>query len=303
MTRRSHRGRVRPLSILLLICAFALATLAGACNGGGEPTPTPTPTVTTTETPSESPSAWPSPSPTAAGTTKVLVYFLRGEKLGVAERRVPATKAVATAALRELCEGPTAAETQAGLGTTVPDGTELLGVSIKDGVARVDLSSEYASGGGSLSMTARIAQVVYTATQFPTVKSVTFALDGTPVTTLGGEGIIVEKPQTRANWVEFEPPIFVENPGVGAIMSSPFVLRGTASVFEGSFLAELRDSSGKRIKRVVVQASEGAPGRGTFRTAVKFATSATKGTLVVWEVSMEDGSRRNEVSIPVTFAK
>lgn len=301
MTRHSHRGRVRPLSILLLISALALATLAGACNGGSEPTPTPT--VTVTESPSSSPSATPSPSPTAAGTTKVLVYFLRGEKLGVAERRVPATKAVATAALRALCEGPTAAETQAGLGTTVPDGTELLGVSIKDGVARVDLSSEYASGGGSLSMTARVAQVVYTATQFPTVKSVTFALDGTPVTTLGGEGIIVQKPQTRANWVEFEPPIFVENPGVGAILSSPFVLRGTASVFEGSFLAELRDDSGKRIKRVVVQASEGAPGRGTFRTAVKFATSATKGTLVVWEVSMEDGSRRNEVSIPVTFAK
>lgn len=301
MTRRSLRGRVRPLSILLLLCTLALATLAGACNGDGGPTPTPT--VTATESPSTSPTASPSPSPTAAGTTKVLVYFMRGEKLGVAERRVPTTKAVATAALRALCEGPTAAETQAGLGTTLPDGTELLGVSIKNGVAHVDLSSEYGSGGGSLSMMARIAQVVYTATQFPTVKSVSFALDGTPITTLGGEGIVVEKPQTRANWVEFEPPIFVETPGVGAILRSPFVLRGTASVFEGSFLAELRDGSGKRIKRVVVQASEGGPGRGTFRTAVRFTTSATKGTLVVWEVSMEDGSRRNEVSIPVTFAK
>lgn len=231
------------------------------------------------------------------------MYFLRGEKLGVAERRLPATKAVAAAAMRELCNGPTSAEKTAGLGTTVPTGTELRSVNIKNGVARVDLTSEFASGGGSLSMMARVAQVVYTATQFPTIKSVTFSLDGKPITELGGEGIVVATPQSRADWVEFEPPIFVESPGVGSILSSPFVLRGTASVFEASFLAELRDDKNKRIARVIMQASEGAPGRGTFRKSIAFKTSAKTGTLIVWDVSMEDGSRLDEVRIPVTFAQ
>lgn len=233
----------------------------------------------------------------------VRVYFLRGEKLGVAERRVPRTSAVATAALRELCAGPTGAEQEAGLGTTIPAGTEVLGISLKNGVATVDLSAAYGSGGGSLSMMARIAQVVYTLTQFPTVKSVSFALDGTPITSLGGEGVSVTPPQTRSDWVDFEPAIFVERPGVGAILSSPFMLQGTASVFEGSFQAELRDDRGRRIVRVTVQASEGAPGRGTFRKTVTFTTSAARGELVVYSLSMEDGSHQNEVSIPLTFAR
>ena len=170
-------------------------------------------------------------------------------------------------------------------------------------MALVDLSSAYDSGGGSLSMTARVAQVVYTLTQFPGIKAVSFALDGEPISTLGGEGVAVAPPQSRADWVDFEPPIFVEVPGVGAALSSPFVLRGTASVFEGSFLAELRDNSGRRIVRVVVQASLGAPERGDFRKTVVFTTSATKGTLIVYAQSMEDGSRQDEVRIPVTFAR
>ena len=32
--------------------------------------------------------------------------------------------------------------------TDIPDGTKLLGLSIKDGVATVDLSAEFESGGG-----------------------------------------------------------------------------------------------------------------------------------------------------------
>jgi hypothetical protein len=233
----------------------------------------------------------------------VLVYFLRGEKLGVAERQVPRTAAVARTALQALCGGPNAAEQAAGLGTAIPDGTELRGITVKDGAATVDLTAAYATGGGSLSMTARVAQVVYTLTQFPTVKSVSFALDGEPITTLGGEGVAVSSPQTRADWVDFEPPIFVEHPGVGAALGSPLLLSGTASVFEGSFQAELLDEAGTRIRRVTVQASAGGPERGDFRRLVRFTTTASAGELVVYSLSMEDGSRQNEVRIPVMLAR
>jgi germination protein M len=299
--RTSQRARALPALLFTALVLVAVAAL-GAC-GGGEPSSSATATTPVSATSSPSPSPTPTPTTSPVATTKLSVYFLRGEELGVAERRVPQTKAVAAAAMRELCVGPTAAERAAGLSTAIPSGTAFGGIRLRDGVALVDLSSAYDSGGGSLSMTARIAQVVYTLTQFPGIKAVSFALDGEPISTLGGEGVAVAPPQRRADWVEFEPPIFVEDPGVGATLSSPFVLLGTASVFEGSFLAELRDNSGRRIVRMVVQATRGAPERGDFRKTVAFTTAATKGTLIVYAQSMEDGSRQDEVRIPVTFTR
>ena len=294
MPRRTSQ-RVRALPALLIAALVLVAAAAlGAC-GGGDPTPATTTTATMTSSPA------PSGAPT--GTTRLSIYFLRGEKLGVAERRVPQTKAVAAAAVRELCVGPTEAERAAGLSTAIPNGTALRSVSISGGVALVDLSSAYDNGGGSLSMTARVAQVVYTLTQFPSIKAVSFSLDGAPISTLEGEGVALATPQRRADWVDFEPPIFVEFPGVGATLNSPFVLLGTANVFEGAFLTELRHDSGRRIVRVVVQASLGAPERGDFRKTVVFTTSATRGSLIVYAQSMEDGSRQDEVRIPVTFAR
>jgi hypothetical protein len=207
----------------------------------------------------------------------------------------------ATAAMKALLAGPTAAENAAGLGTSIPAGTRLLGLSIKSGTAAVDLSGEFGGGGGSLSMTSRVAEVVYTLTRFPTVRAVQFFMEGEPLDALGGEGIMLAEPQKRADWREFEPNIFVETPGAGAVITSPFLLSGTAMVFEGSFQARLVDSSGRRIVNVIMQASRGAPGRGRFSKEVPFSTSAKRGTLIVFDQSMEDGSRQDEVRIPVTF--
>jgi hypothetical protein len=151
-------------------------------------------------------------------------------------------------------------------------------------------------------MQARVAQIVYTLTRFPTIKAVDFTIAGGLVETLGGEGLILDAGQTRADWRQFEPDIFVERPGVGAVLASPFTLSGTASVFEGSFAARLLDDSGDGIVRTQVQASAGAPGRGRFREDVAFSTAATSGTLLVYSESMEDGSRLDVVRIPVTFA-
>ena len=134
------------------------------------------------------------------------------------------------------------------------------------------------------------------------MRSVQFFVDGAPVEALGGEGLMLTDPQRRADWREFEPPIFVESPGVGALVTSPFTLTGTASVFEGSFTARLVDSSGRRIVSTSIQASQGAPGRGRFAQEIGFSTSAARGTLIVYDQSMEDGSRQDEVRIPVTFA-
>jgi hypothetical protein len=285
----------------VVVVGAALLAACGDSSGGASPEPTAT--VTVTASPSGASSAAASPSPPAApAETAVRLYFLRDEKLGVAERRVRHTTMPATASMKALLAGPSAAEQDAGLGTAIPAGTRLLDLSIADGTARVDLSSEFAAGGGSLAMTARVAQVVYTLTRFPTVRAVEILLDGALVEALGGEGIVLAGRQRRADWRDLEPNIFVESPGVGALLSSPFLLSGTAMVFEGSFQARLVDSSSRRIVNVIMQASRGAPGRGRFSREVPFSTAARRGTLIVFAQSMEDGSRQDEVRIPVTFA-
>ncbi len=132
---------------------------------------------------------------------RLKAYFARGERLAPVSVRVPATRAVAAAAMRALLAGPKAR----GLTTTIPKGTRLLGISVHAGVAKVDLSSEYESGGGTLSMTMRLAQVVYTMTQFQAIHAVTFALDGRAVSVFSGEGIILDHPVGRVDYRDFAP--------------------------------------------------------------------------------------------------
>jgi hypothetical protein len=172
----------RPTALLLTVALiFMLGIALGACTRPKEPaTPAPEPTVS------------PEPEPEGpAEETSFNVYLVRDERLGVGLRTVPRTVAVAEAALQGLLGGPTAEEAEAGLSTQIPEGTRLLGVEITDAVATVNLSGEFESGGGSLSMQVRVAQVVFTLTQFDTVDRVAFMIDGAPAEAIGGEGIIV----------------------------------------------------------------------------------------------------------------
>ena len=160
-------------------------------------------------------------------TTAVRLYFTApgGGTPGRADpflvsvhREIPATPGIALATLRELVDGPSADDEALidGIWTAVPDDTLVLGVNIDDGLATVDLSREFESGGGSLSMISRLAQVLYTVTQFPTVDEVEFWLDGRPVTVFSGEGIEIDGPASRADLVNLLPTVFVDSPAAGA---------------------------------------------------------------------------------------
>jgi hypothetical protein len=109
------------------------------------------------------------------------VWFARAGRLVEGLRTHTPTRRVASAALKALLDGPTRSERTAGIGSEIPPSTQLRGVTIANGVARVDLSSDFEAGGSSRSLRLRLAQVVYTLTQFPTVSAVRFSVDGTPV--------------------------------------------------------------------------------------------------------------------------
>ena len=199
-----------------------------------------------------------------------------------------------------LLSGPTAEEAGIGFSSAVPDGTELLGVTVEDQIATVDLSREFGSGGGSLSMMARVAQVVFTVTQFPSVDAVEFEIEGAPVTALGGEGLLIGEPQTRADREAMAPSILVESPLPFAEVTSPLRITGSANTFEATFIVNVTDGEGLIVYDESATATSGTGTRGTFDLTATFEVPRPGvGALIVFEESAQDGSQINLVEIPL----
>jgi len=279
----------RLLLTLLLLVAVA------ACGDDGDGT-------SGTTAPPGSSATTVAPSTTSGGTTTVRAYFLRDEKVGPVARTADGP-GVASAALEALLAGPTEEEAGVGFSTTIPEGTELLGVTVEGGVATVDLSDEFAGGGGSLSMMGRVAEVVFTATQFPTVDGVAFQLEGEPLEVLGGEGLILDGPQTRADWEGMAPAILVESPLPFASVSSPLRVSGTANTFEAVFRLNVTDGEGLIVYDESVQATSGSGTRGDFDVTATFEVSRPgAGEVIVFEESAENGEPIHVVEIPVQIS-
>ena len=290
-----------------LVFIAAIGLLAGACaeSGPGGLGPVPTTEPPASPSPTPSPTAdepgEPSPTPTEGETMTYEVWFASGDGwLFPTHRTEPANPAVGGASLTALLAGPNELERAAGVSSAVPEGTDLLGLSIADGTATVDLSGRFESGGGSLSVMLRLAQLVYTLTQFPTVDRVALELDGEPVEVFSGEGVIVDPPMTRETFEDLLAPIVVESLTIGQRVSSPVTIAGTANVFEATVSIGIYDAEGNEIVRTFTTATCGTGCRGTYSEAVRFEVDETQpGVIEVYESSAEDGSKLFPVRIDV----
>ena len=314
MTRTQRR--VPRLLIILALLSLVAACSPGIGDLGSVATPLPT-SAASVDVPSPEPTGGPAgtpgatgsggPSATPADTTTVRAYFFLGSfthPAGLAPvlREIPRTLAVATAAMNALIAGPNEREmgSSPAMYTTVPDGTRLLGLTIANGVATVNLSKEFESGGGSASVLGRLAQVVYTLTQFPTVKTVTFQLDGQPVTTFSGEGVVLGHPVGRSDYTDQLPAIFVDTPAWGAALGNPARIAGMANVFEATFRVGLFDANGAKVGDHQEMATCGTGCWGTFDAHWQYAIAKAQwGTLRVYDLSAKDGSPENVTEYPV----
>jgi hypothetical protein len=183
-------------------------------------------------------------------------------KLYAAGREIDATPAVGAEALRLLAEDPD---------SEVPPN---LSLTIENGDAKVT--------GSPLSPAAE-AQVVYTLTQFPTVRSV--------------------NGKTRQDVESVVPSILVEHPAAEERVTSPLLVTGNANTFEATFEYDLKDAGGAVLHHDFVTATSGSGERGTFEFSVPFRVDHVQdGTLIVYEVSAADGSRIHVREIPLTLA-
>jgi germination protein M len=284
--------------VLVLVGLFVL--LAAGC--GGDDSDVVTEDDCATATPSSG-----CPTTSASGSTtsepsgeeaEVRVYFARDGQVATAGRTVSAP-AVARGAMTELLAGPDEFETDIGLTSEIPAGTDLLGVDIAGGEAVVDLSGEFEAGGGSLSMQVRVAEVVFTLTQFATVETVTIELDGAPVDAIGGEGVDATD-LTRDDLQNVTPFILVESPVPGATVTSPLEVSGIANTFEANVQYSMTDGDGLIVDEGFTTASAGNGVWGDFSLTTSFAVPrAGLGAVIVFQEDAATGDQADVYEVPV----
>lgn len=280
-------GRLRRAGWSGLVLAVGLAGLlaVGGCDRREPPAPAP---GTDEPTGSVEPTA---PADSVDGTP-VIAYFVWDEEV-VAVRRYAQAPAVAAGAIEALLLGPSGEEAAEGIASAIPAGTRLNGVTISDGVATVDFGDSFDDGGGTTSMSMRVAQVVFTLTQFDSVRAVTFEMDGRKLDVLGGEGILLEEPQTREMWEDYSPAVLIEHPAWGDEVDGSEIVRvlGTANVFEAEFDIDVANEGGVLLTRHLL-ATSGSGTRGSFYTRLGLPDySPGRAWIAAWYSSPKDGAR------------
>lgn len=239
---------VAPTVVATVLLAVGLA----ACGSGGtranDAGPAPSRLTTTTAVPASGATSVasahadidaPAP-PGASSATDVALYFTRGERVVKVSRAVPKVTRIGAEAVKALLGGPNDAELRAGLATAIPAGTQFRDLVIQEGVARVDVSGRFDSGGGGLALTLRLAQVACTLDAFPSVTGVRFALDGRLVDVLTGDGVVVDRPVSCDSYRDYLEGV---TPGpVGAFAGIwPFATAAEAEDYAAGADATYRD--------------------------------------------------------------
>jgi spore germination protein GerM len=261
------------------------------------PTTEPTTTTTTTEPTTTTTTTTPDPN-----LEVVRVYWLRDTGIAVGGREVEMSS-LPDSAMAALLEGPNTLETELGMSSAVPAGTEVLGLTIENGVATVDFSSEFETTGmGTAGEIGLVSQVVFTLTQFPTVDAVDIMIEGEARDAILSHGLEATNLTREGFYNAVAPAIVVESPYPGQLVTSPLTVTGFSRTFEATVVYDIVIPPSDLIvdEGFITVAQPDMDQFGLFEFAVDFETDvAGFGAVILFEESAEDGSQINVYEVPV----
>jgi germination protein M len=229
------------------------------------------------------------------------------ERIGAGTRDVAADVPVRNS-LEAMFDGLNAVEQTIGMTTSIPPGTKVLGIAIDGATATVDLSAEFVSSSGSLDETMRLAQVVFTVTQFDGIDRVKFHIDGVVQDPILSHGFVVGDGFTRDSFAEVRASIMIEQPYPGAEIADPLVIRGESNTFEATVRYAITSGGGDGLLLTegFTTASGGNGTWGTFEVIIDVSDFSSEyqpgpGTIIMWEDSPRDGAQVNVVEIPIVL--
>jgi hypothetical protein len=314
---RHRHAHPRRHPLFAAACVVALASIAGcgAITSGqrvvvGPPGDVSAGTTPATVAPGAAPavssqeaSGAPAAAPASAvpaGSTLLPIYFVRDGRLGVARRALPADAKIVDNALGALLQGPTEAETAAGLSTAVPTLTRVHSTALMGDVLVIDVSGSFSALGPPGSSELRLAQIVYTVSVFPV--RVQFQIDGQPARAVGGY-ILPDRPVTRDDFAAWAPPVLVESVGPEDVLTNGTEISGSTAAADTGVGMRISDAAGQVLFEGSTRSTRDDGLRHSFRAAAPFLLSQPgPGTLTVWELEPAPGTTPLVLTIPVQLA-
>ena len=106
-----------------------------------------------------------------------------------------------TAAINSLLSGVSSSEINNNFISLIPENTRLNRIWVSDGTAYMDFSENFLFNSfGREGYIGQLQQIVYSATEFPTVTRVQILIDGKTLDFLGAEGVYIGRPLSRASF-------------------------------------------------------------------------------------------------------
>ena len=241
-------------------------------------------------------------APQAGSRMTLGVWLERGTgKLWLTKRTVPRTPSAAGAALRLLFHGPNAAEQAAGVITAIPTGTGLRGLAISKGTATIDVTKAFAAPAPATRIRMRLAELTYTATQFPTVKHVRLRVGGIVANSI--DGAPVPQPAMRSDFLRRLPAILVSRPAIGARVPARVTVAGSADVFEAALTVRVINERGRLLARRHILASCGTGCRGRYAVSIPYTVLRRQpGTIVIFDSGGGSVAHPHIVRVPVKLS-
>ncbi len=116
-----------------------------------------------------------------------------------------------------------------------------------------------------------------------------------------GNGQLVARPVSIADYLEFAAALHIEEPAYGGDVGDPLQVLGFGAVFEASFNYALVDARGLIIAEGHPMTTNGT-GWGGFDFTIDYDVDHEQvGALIVWTHSAEDGSQIDVREYPVVL--